>query len=83
MGGLEFETLVLHAEDNHKRRLAALTICENAYNLEDAKELLKAVGLIHDSEAKPVHHVVKLGAVSTRALRRGRGRATEKTGDES
>lgn len=70
MASLEFETIVLHAEDERKKRLASLVICGNARNVEDARFLLKACGIIPDPDAKPVHHIVKLGPVTTRPKRK-------------
>lgn len=52
-------------------RKAALIICGKAKNKKDAQHLMMALGIVPTPDAKPVHHVVKLGAESTRKYRKG------------
>lgn len=49
---------------------ASLTTCHYAQTTDDARDLLRALGLIPDPEAKPIHHVVQLGPVKTRPRRK-------------
>ena len=50
-------------------RKVSLLVCGKSSSKEDAVHLLRALGILTTPEAKPVHHVVKLGAVSTRKNR--------------
>lgn len=50
-------------------RKAALLICGKTRSKKEAREFLMALGIIPTPDAKPVHHVIKLGYVSTRPSR--------------
>lgn len=55
-----------------EQHAAALTACHYADTVDDARDLLKALGIIPDPEAKPIHHIVQLGYVKTRSKARRR-----------
>ena len=63
-----FEVGQISKEDVRK---AAIIICGRSKNKKDARHLMMALGIIPTPDAKPVHHVVKLGPVSTRKYRKG------------
>lgn len=77
MASLSFETLILHAQDATKTRLAALTICDNATDIDDARTLLQAVGIIPEPEAQPVNLFVP--GMDNRRARRARAKARQET----
>lgn len=63
-------TLELGSASQEDIRKVSLLVCGKARDKEDAIYLMRMLGLIANPDAKPVHHVVKLGPVSTRKNRR-------------
>jgi hypothetical protein len=56
--------------DEETSRKVALLVCSKSKNVDDARALLQILGIIPTPDAKPVHHVVKLGYESTRKHRK-------------